>query len=100
MAGKKADINADVHNFGAAVGWGGFTKKRAVYIFFQEVSADLKTLTHKNVPMADHAFWSITVYGSDGYPRGALILTAPLLNKDRKVTRLCVSVGRRSKTII
>lgn len=59
-----------MHNFGAAVGWGGLTKKGAVYIFFQEASADPKTLTLKDVPMAGNAFCSITVYDSDGYPRG------------------------------
>ncbi len=70
MAGKKADISVDMHNFGAAVGWGGLTKEGAVYLFFQEVSAAPKTLILKDVPIADNAFWSITVYDSDGYPRG------------------------------
>jgi hypothetical protein len=70
IAGKKADLSVDMHNFGAAVGWGGLTKQGAVYIFFQEASAGPKTLTLKNVPIADNAFWSIPVYDSDGYPRG------------------------------
>jgi len=70
MAGKKEDITVDMHNFGAAVGWGGLTKEGAVYLFFQEASAEPKTLRLKDVPTAANAFWSITVYDSDGYPRG------------------------------
>lgn len=70
MAGKKGEISVDMHNFGVAVGWGGLTKEGAVYLFFQESSDEPKTLTLKDVPKADNAFWSITVYDSDGYPQG------------------------------
>ena len=70
MAGEKGDITVDMHNFGAAVGWGGLTKEGAVYLFFQEASAEPKILILKDVPTAENAFWSITVYDSDGYPRG------------------------------
>ena len=70
MAGKKGEISVDMHNFGVAIGWGGLTKEGAVYLFFQEASDEPKTLTLKDVPTADNAFWSITVYDSDGYPQG------------------------------
>lgn len=70
MAGKKGNITVDKHNFGVAVGWGRLTKEGAVYLFFQEASAEPQTLTLKDVPRAENAFWSITIYDSDGYPRG------------------------------
>ena len=70
MAGKKGEISVDMHNFGVAVGWGGLTKEGAVYLFFQEASEEPKTLTLKDVPTAENAFWSITVYDRDGYPQG------------------------------
>lgn len=70
MAGRRGEIAHDMHNFGPAVGWGGLTKEGAVYLFIQDEPNAPQTLTLKDVPMGDNAFWSITVYDSDGYPQG------------------------------
>jgi hypothetical protein len=70
MAGARGEITHDMHNFGPAVGWGGLTKEGAVYLFIQDEPNAPQTLTLKDVPMAKNAFWSITVYDSDGYPQG------------------------------
>jgi hypothetical protein len=68
--GKKGSISQDNVNFGVAVGWGGMPKEGAVYLFYDKNSDQAQTLTLKNVPNGDNAFWSITVYDSEGYPVG------------------------------
>ena len=70
MAGARGEITHDMHNFGPAVGWGGLTKEGAIYLFIDSEPSDPQTLTVKDVPMADNAFWSITVYDKDGFPQG------------------------------
>jgi len=70
MAGARGGITQDMHNFGPAVGWGGLTKEGAIYLFIDNEPNASQTLTVKDVPMADNAFWSITVYDKDGYPQG------------------------------
>ena len=53
---------------GVAFGWGALTKKGAVYPSIAiPGSGEGLTLTLKDVPMADNAFWSITVYDKDGF---------------------------------
>ena len=70
MAGARGEITQDMHNFGPAVGWGGQTKEGAIYLFIDNKPSDPQTLTVRDVPMANNAFWSITVYDKDGYPQG------------------------------
>jgi hypothetical protein len=70
MAGARGEITQDMHNFGPAVGWGGQTKEGAIYLFIDDEPNAPQTLLVKDVPMANNAFWSITVYDKDGYPQG------------------------------
>jgi hypothetical protein len=70
MAGARGEISHDMHNFGPAVGWGGQTKEGAIYLFIDNEPNEPQTLTVKDAPMADNAFWSITVYDKDGFPQG------------------------------
>lgn len=68
--GKKGELTQEAHNCGTACGWGGFTKDQAVYPFYYPTDSNPCTMTLKDVPVAENAFWSITVYDADGYPRG------------------------------
>jgi len=67
MFGKKGEISLRNHNAGTAFGWGGFTPQQAVYPQYFPKSTEHQTLTLKDVPV--RAFWSITVYDEEGYPR-------------------------------
>lgn len=67
MFGKKGEVPLEVHNAGAAYGWGGLTKEQAVYPAYEPTSSAPQTLRLKDVPMK--AFWSITVYAQDGFPK-------------------------------
>ena len=71
LFGKKGEISPEMRNMGVAFGWGALTKKGAVYpsISIPDSGEDL-TLTLKDVPMADNAFWSVTVYDKDGFAQG------------------------------
>lgn len=72
MFGKKGELSLENHNCGTAYGWGGFTPDQAVYLNYipteeQKIGA---TLTLSNVPIANNAFWSITIYDGRGFPQG------------------------------
>ena len=67
MFGKQGEIDHDLNNVGVAIGWGGQPKEGAVYLFYTPDSMEHQTLTLNNVPHADNAFWSITVYDADGF---------------------------------
>jgi len=69
--GKKGEISEEMRNFGVGVGWGGLTKKGAVYPIPDSVdSTDPQTLTLKDVPSDPRAFWSVTVYDKQGFSVG------------------------------
>ena len=68
---KKGEISSEMRNIGVAFGWGALAKKGAVYpsITIPE-SGECLMLTLKDFPMADNAFWSVTVYDKDGFAQG------------------------------
>lgn len=69
--GGKGEISPEMRNFGVAYGWGGLPKKGAVYPTLKVPSSGKAfTLTLKDVPMGDNAFWSVTIYDQDGFSRG------------------------------
>jgi hypothetical protein len=68
MFGKKGEISLENHNCGTATGFGGLTKDQAVYIMGAPDNSNPATLTLKDVPIK--AFWSVTVYDKEGFPRG------------------------------
>ena len=69
--GGKGEISPEMRNFGVAYGWGGLPKKGAIYPTLQVPSSGKAfTLTLKDVPMGDNAFWSVTIYDQDGFSRG------------------------------
>ena len=71
LFGKKGEISSEMRNMGVAFGWGALTKKGAVYPSIAiPGSGEGLTLTLKDVPMADNAFWSVTVYDKDGFAQG------------------------------
>ena len=71
MFGKKGEVSPENRNIGVAYGWGGLPEKAAVYpvIPIPNSSSEM-VLTLKDVPIADNAFWSVTVYDKDGFVQG------------------------------
>ena len=68
MFGARDQVDPVRHLIGTAAGWGGNPDSEARYILFTPKKNDGKTvyrLTVKDVPV--DGFWSISVYGADGY---------------------------------
>ena len=70
LYGRSSEITPEQNNMGVAVGIGGLPKEGAVYLFYTPTSTEPQTLTLKDVPNGDNAFWSLTVYDKDGFPSG------------------------------
>ncbi|MFE3999529.1 DUF1214 domain-containing protein [Nocardioides sp. YIM B13467] len=66
MFGKKEDTDPHAHFLGTAGGWGGLPEQEAYYVSREPgLPVGRYTITAKDVPV--DAFWSITVYGPDGF---------------------------------
>jgi hypothetical protein len=65
--GPRGEVNEETRHLGVAGAWGLFPERDAVYINYTgPSSADACYTATYDVPPND-AFWSITVYGSDGF---------------------------------
>ncbi len=67
MFGPKDEVDTVHFLIGTAGGFGGLPSKNAVYYNYNqpEIEAKAYSMTLKDVPV--NAFWSFTVYNSDGY---------------------------------
>jgi len=65
--GMKDEVDPIDHLVAAASGWGGLPEKFAFYILGAVANPDGSphTLTVKDVPV--DSFWSVTIYGADGF---------------------------------
>lgn len=67
MMGKRGEVNEKTRHLAAATGWGLFPDEEATYLAYKgDAKADACYRATYNVP-ENKGFWSITVYGSDGY---------------------------------
>ncbi|QSX74968.1 DUF1254 domain-containing protein [Lysobacter arenosi] len=69
MFGPRGQVDPEKHLIGAASGWGGNNEKDAIYLIVVPPKNDGKTVhtmrVEPGVPV--DAFWSVSVYGQDGY---------------------------------
>lgn len=69
MFGKRGNVDPERHLIGAATGWGGNAPEDALYLIVVPAKNDGKTVHRltvtRDVPV--DGFWSISVYGADGY---------------------------------
>lgn len=68
MMGKRGEVNEETRHFAAAAAWGLLPEQEATYLNYQpaSASADKCYSARYHVP-ENKGFWSITVYGNDGF---------------------------------
>ena len=71
LFGRPGEITPEQNNMGVAVGIGGLPKECAFYLFYTPRSTEPQTLTLRDVPDGNNAFWSLTVFDKDGFPSGS-----------------------------
>ncbi len=69
MFGQRGKVDPERHLIGAATGWGGNAPEDALYFPVVPAGNDGKTVHRLVVPgdVPVDGFWSVSVYGSDGY---------------------------------
>ena len=68
MMGKRGEVNEDTRHFAAAAAWGLLPEQEATYLNYQPASASADKCYTANYQVPDNeGFWSITVYGKDGF---------------------------------
>ena len=69
MFGKRGKVDPERHLIGAATGWGGNAPEDALYLTVVPPKNDGETVHRLTVPrdVPVDGFWSISVYGADGY---------------------------------
>jgi|GEM_PF-100566 len=68
MFGSQGETDELKHKIGTAIGWGGLPSTSAMYVYMypkENTGVVPYQLTLQDVPV--DAFWSVTVYGPDGY---------------------------------
>ena len=97
LFGRKGEITPEQNNMGVAVGIGGLPKEGAVYLFYTPTSTDPQTLTLRDVPNGDNAFWSLTVYDKDGFPSGTSFNLNSAFAKTNAAGDVVINLGGDSK---
>jgi hypothetical protein len=68
MMGKKGAVNEKTRYIAAAAGWGLLPPEEAIYLQYQDTLAQLDNAYVATYQVPENkGFWSITVYGDDGY---------------------------------
>jgi len=93
LFGRPGEITPEQINMGVAVGIGGLPKEGAVYLFYTPTSTEPQTLTLRDVPNGDNAFWSLTVYDKDGFPSGDAFNLNSAFAKRNAVGDVVINLG-------
>ena len=97
LFGRPGEITPEQNNMGVAVGIGGLPKEGAVYLFYTPTSTEPQTLTLRDVPNGDNAFWSLTVYDKDGFPSGSSFNLNSAFAKTNTGGDVLINLGGDSK---
>lgn len=67
MQGPRGKVNEKIRHIAAAAGWGLFPEWDATYLNYSRGEDSSRCYMATYEPPQNEAFWSVTVYGSDGY---------------------------------